>query len=724
MRSLLACVPPWLLCVGRPLNKLSARDTRAGLALSLTLALSACATPPEPAPASSPAPSSASTPHETHAALFETFFPTDAEGLSEVERGLARRLRAGSSEAFGADPVLSRDLAALGAPAGAFGALPKGASFASLGPSQRQAVIRSLFEHPQPKARAMARRLRSVYLGLVYRPPLGPVLVGDANLQPTPPTKVEVPPLNLPQSPLRYDPQTRTLRHAGGPIQFLIVGSGPAGSVLANRLTLAGRRVLLVERGSFVIPGALDTRSQGALMESRNRRTSLNGSVVIRNGNAVGGGSTVNVDLAFDPTSPLLLERIQGWVREGRLPKSRYSREALSEAYAWVRTRMGTRSLDEVEINANNRVLWKGAKARGVQPKLYALNRYRPADSPTPADNKISAVRGLLLEALAASPGLSLLPDAEVTRVLLEEGRATGVEVQTRPSWKHPAVLRDPHDLELAPGTRIRIEAETVILSAGALGSPTVLLRSGIKGPGIGRGVVIHPSLPLVGEFEEQIDATRGLTASVYVDAHARRGGFFFESMPGVPSYVAMLTPGTGREVLAQLRRYRNLAGFGVMLIDSPHPKNRVRLDASGGRAVIDYQLRGADPERFRAGVAEGVRTLFAAGAKRVIVPSNEEGIPRVFKRAEDARLIEAHLKFVSSRTILTSAHMQGSLKLAADPASGALAPDHRVWRAPGEPYANLYVVDGSVFPTSVGANPMQAIYTFARIAADRFTEH
>lgn len=697
-----------------PLLHSSWRDALACAVLSLgPLVLSGCAGPDAPPPARDL--------RATHEALFETFFPLDGQDLSAAERAAASKLRDASGEAFAADPVLGPDLEILADPASTLWGLEKGAGFPDLSAGQREGLIQKLFEHPAPKARALARRLRSVYLGLVYRPPLGPLLVGDLSLQPTPPAKIEVPVLELPKSPLRYDPKAGTLGHVDGPIEFLIVGSGPAGSVLANRLTLAGRRVLLVERGSFVIPGAMDTRSQGALMESRNRRTSLDGAIVIRNGSTVGGGSTVNIDLAFDPTSPLLLERIQGWVREGRLPEGRYAPAALRAAYAWVRERMGTRTLSEVEINANNRVLWEGAKARGVQPKLYALNRYHPKDSPTPADNKISAVRGLLLESLAA--GLSLVPDAEVVRVLLEGGRATGVEVQTRPSWKHPAVLQDPHDLKLAPGTRVRIEAQTVILSAGSLGSPTVLLRSGIKAPGIGRGVVIHPSVPLVGEFEAQIDATRGLTASVFVDAHARQGGFFFEAMPGLPGYVAMMVPGTGREVLAQLRRYRNLAGFGVMLVDTPHPLNRVRLAEGGQRAVVDYQLRGADPQRFRAGVAEAVRTMFAAGATRVIVPSNEEGIPRVFERPHQASLVEANLKFVSGRTILTSAHMQGSLKLAANPASGALAPDHRVWRASGKPYANLYVIDGSVFPTSVGANPMQAIYTFARIAADALLE-
>lgn len=676
--------------------------------------LGGCAAPPEvPTPPTMEA---------THEALFETFFPTESSDLSPSEQAAALRLRAETSARFVSDPILGRDLGRLRVTSEeAWGTWRGEFGFAQLGAAEREAVFQRLFQHKDPRARAFARRVRSVYLGTVYSA-LGPALVGDPSLAPRPPTEVVVPALDLAPSRLRYDAETKSLSHRDGPIEFLIVGSGPAGSVLANRLTSAGRRVVLVERGSFVTPGALDTRSQGALMESRNRRTSLDGAIAIRNGSTVGGGSTVNIDLAFDPTQPLLLERIRGWVLDGRLPAERYSPAALRKAYAWVRKRMGTRALDPSEVNANNRVLWKGAKARGVEAKLYDLNRYLPSASPTPVDNKISAVRGLLLEALAASPSLSLLPDAEVTRVLLEGGRATGVEVRTRGGWDHPAVIRDPHGLKLARGTTFQIQAETVILAAGSLGSPTILLRSGITGPAIGRGLVIHPSVPLVGEFEERIDATRGLTASVYVDAYAHERGFLFEAMPGLPNYVAMMTPGSGPQVLAQLRRYRHLAGFGVMLVDTPHAENRVRLDPEG-RALIDYRLRGSDPDRFRGGVAEAVRTLFAAGARRVIVPSNEKGIPPVFERAEQARLVETQLRFVSSQTILTSAHMQGSLKLSPNAASGALAPDHRVWRRPGQPYENLYVIDGSVFPTSVGANPMQAIYTFARIAADQLLE-
>ena len=74
----------------------------------------------------------------------------------------------------------------------------------------------------------------------------------------------------------------------GHPIDVLIVGSGPAGSVLAHELRQGGKRVLLLERGSFVIPGSMETRLIDDLIDTR---TSMDGSIRIRNGMGVGGGS-------------------------------------------------------------------------------------------------------------------------------------------------------------------------------------------------------------------------------------------------------------------------------------------------------------------------------------------------------------------------------------------------------------------------------------------------
>ena len=64
---------------------------------------------------------------------------------------------------------------------------------------------------------------------------------------------------------------------------------------------------------------------------------------------------------------------------------------------------------------------------------------------------------------------------------------------------------------------------------------------------------------------------------------------------------------------------------------------------------------------------------------------------------------------------------MQGTVKLGPDPRTSCVSPNHRVWNPKtGEEIVNLYVADGSVFPTSVGANPMQSIYTFSKLLAER----
>ena len=88
------------------------------------------------------------------------------------------------------------------------------------------------------------------------------------------------------------------------------------------------------------------------------------------------------------------------------------------------------------------------------------------------------------------------------------------------------------------------MQAKTVILSAGALGSPTVLLRSGVKNDWIGRGVVLHPSMPIMGRFDHHIDALTGTEASVYVDDRLMDRGYALESMADQPLYAALMSPG------------------------------------------------------------------------------------------------------------------------------------------------------------------------------------
>jgi choline dehydrogenase-like flavoprotein len=273
------------------------------------------------------------------------------------------------------------------------------------------------------------------------------------------------------------------------------------------------------------------------------------------------------------------------------------------------------------------------------------------------------------------------------------------------------------------------VRAKTVILAAGALGSPTVLLRSGIGNDQIGRGMVLHPSKPIMGRFDHAIDALNGTEASVYVDDRLTDRGYALESMADQPLYAALMSPGPAMHSFEMIQSFRNLAGFGVMLVDTPQPDNRLVLDESGS-PQIEYVLSEADKKRFAEGVAEAVRVMFKAGAKEVYLPTTEELLgdgghasgaglqPQVLTSAAQAALVEKKLKFVANRTMVTSAHMQATDKMGADARTSVVGQDFHVWGTRG-----LFVVDGSVFPTSVGANPMQSIYTVAKIFADRWNE-
>jgi choline dehydrogenase-like flavoprotein len=175
--------------------------------------------------------------------------------------------------------------------------------------------------------------------------------------------------------------------------------------------------------------------------------------------------------------------------------------------------------------------------------------------------------------------------------------------------------------------------------------------------------------------------------------------------------------------VVEVVRAYRHLAGFGIMLLDTPAPTNGIVLDANG-HPVIHYDLGSQDRARMRVAAAEGIRVMFAAGAKRVLIPSSEHLLGAGTEAPEGLFLTDPkqadevanRLEFIPNRTALTSAHLQGSNKMGTNPKNSVVGPDHHVWGTEA-----LYVMDSSIFPSSIGANPMQSIYTFAKLLADKW---
>jgi hypothetical protein len=566
----------------------------------------------------------------THDALFDSFLPV-AELRSDAEMAqlLARAdegLWANAREVPQFRQLITpfTNLAQFGSTCGIDGLLlaAQTTAFADLSSSQRDNVLTLLQRCQDNGARRLVANARTFYIVKAYGAIQERLTGVKINLY-APSDWIERNRPQLPPSLLRYDADRREIAAVGKPIDYLIVGSGPAGSVLAHELRRGGKRVVLIEKGSFIVPGSMETRLVDDLVDTR---TTADGAIRVRNGLAVGGGSQVNVDLCFAPTLPSVLAKIEEWRRTGRIGSADFTKKQLETAYEWVKSAIGTRVLSESEINVNNRVLWDGAKLAGLHPSLYDLNTYPPGLSPYPVTDKRSSESQLVIDGLKdpANP-LSMIADADVRRVLFDANRrATGVELRMRAPIATLGAIPDINLFRLAEGAVATIHAQNVILSAGALGSASILLRSGVRNDEIGRGVVLHPSMPIMGLFDQIVDAHTGTEASVYVSDKLISEGYALESMSDQPIYAGLMSPGPPIHTFEMVRAYRRLAGFGVMLIDTPSRSNRITVDKEG-EPIIDYVLSESDKVRFRRGVAEAVRIMFLAGAKQVFLPTTED---------------------------------------------------------------------------------------------------
>jgi len=622
-------------------------------------------------------------PRETHSALCEMFFP--AFLTPEEHRSL---------EVEGWE-ILSRDrnLTALLDSLGGLDKRPLDSRWADLD------------KLPPPHRLYLRQR----YFGWLYGGERGWRWAGVRQ-----PTDIRRPPPrhpDLPPSPLKL--QNGSIE---ADLDYLIVGSGPAGSVLGYELSRNGKRVMVVERGSFVLPGNFDARVYPELKVGGGAVPTRLSSILVRNGETVGGGSTVNVDLAFAPTLPFIRERVESWRESGLIPQDQWTPEEVRRAYQWVVETIGTRTPSLEEVNANNEILKRGAEKVGLQPQFYDLNTL-PGKGPE--NDKLSATSRLLLPAMTRRENsLIVLSDFEVETVKVEGRHAVGVVGKFRTSWKHPNVWRDPNELAYLEGEVYSIRAKNVILSAGTQGTAAILLRSKIGGDRVGKGVVLHPSMPLIGLFPRDIKAHEGTASTIYC---VEPPALLYECMTGDPQYAAVMLDGRGSEVGERVRQFNQLGGFGVLLVDRPVEDNRVALD-SNGEVEVFYQLTEWDKSILSRGVHRALQMMLEAGAKEVYLPSSEAVLPRegpgrlaAVTNEKEAAGAASRLKFVPGATIVTSAHMQSSCKLGTSPDNSVVGPDLKVWGVD-----NLYVCDSSVFPTSVGANPMQAIYTVAKMTADR----
>lgn len=508
---------------------------------------------------------------------------------------------------------------------------------------------------------------------------------------------------------------------------IVIVGSGAAGGVLAATLSeLTDKKIIVVEKGGSFGAEFFNQREwdMRVLYAEQGRRTSADGGIPIRSGECVGGGTTVNFALAFDPS-----ERVwNSWRDKHGVSGFSFDRGAadygiaglnMATALAQVRERINVHRVGEDAVNGNNRVLARGCEALGIATKRFELNMRGCVGSGFCGEGcAYDAKLGTMITYLAdaVERGVTLIHHCDVERVVFEKraGAQHAVGIRGRVRINTPGSHRNV----VGPG-RIEIAAKLVILASGAIGTPVLLQRSGHPDPHsrIGRGLVVHPSLPVIGVFGEELENYRGIPGTIYSDAFAESHHLYLEGLFGHPVYGAVVIPGLGSAHFDVLRNLPRLAGFGIMLVDEVDDANRVEWHAADAEPRIHYQVTAADKGRLRFGAARGVEVMFGGGATEVLLPSHERigslASPR-FRDPSQARHC-AELQFIPHRTVLTSSHAQASAKMSDDAQRGVV-------NSRGESHfvRNLIACDASSFPTSCGVNPMLSVMTMARYQGRR----
>jgi hypothetical protein len=392
----------------------------------------------------------------------------------------------------------------------------------------------------------------------------------------------------------------------------------------------------------------------------------------------------------------------------------------IHNVYEWVRKSISTRAVNYQEINPNNLILLKGYPS--AVP--YELNAKKPSGLKGEI-LKISAVDALLWPSMNKYPeALQVVSNLQVSNLKLSNNQVTEITVRPTQAIAKDYLFSDPHNLNLDPAKTYKIRAKTVIVAAGTMGSAEILLRSNIPNNNVGKGLIMHPSIGVLGIFPQPIFNTEGLLAAVYAPSMPLSDGYFFESMSADAGFIASIHPGMKDHIAENISQFPHIGGFGVMLVDSPTYGNRVFIDEDG-QVQVDYKLSNQDKWRFRKAIITATKVLFEQGAKEVFIPSLETiyqtSPKRSFTSYGEAKKAIKQLKFKDNLTLLSSAHMQGTNKMGSNPRSSVVSKNFKVWnQSTVQEFDNLYVVDSSIFPTSIGANPMQSIYTFAKIFVDQ----
>lgn len=470
--------------------------------------------------------------------------------------------------------------------------------------------------------------------------------------------------------------------------EIVIVGSGAGGAMVAMTLAEAGFDVIVLEQGFHYdqnnVPKTLGETIGTMYEENGFRTTKGDPPIPVAGGKGLGGSTLINSAICFHTPK----DTFQRW---NTLSNGAFSDEkAFFDKQEEVWSFMQVRETPDPLLSGNDKAHKRATQKLGwVEGNIH---RNTPGCGGCGRCNSICSISG----------------KNSIDRAALPRAAQAGAKIYTGTVVDHISENTIHGHIINRDHTRIgtfSVQAKTIIICAGSIGTPGLLRASGLqsKNPNIGVGLHIHPVINTWAILPEPIykaGSTQGhysdefVADRVLLEANPILAGAFYQAFPVY-----------GLEGKALMRKGAHMASTGALIRDITEG---FVDQSSNGAAHISYSLGEEDRKALLLGIHRGAQLwLEGAAAEQVALPifgsSPCRTMDQVYKAAPPDLPLE--------RMIGYSSHPQASCRI-------GRALDHN-GKLNG--YDNIYVMDASALPSNVGRNPQISIFTTVRILAERF---
>ncbi len=484
----------------------------------------------------------------------------------------------------------------------------------------------------------------------------------------------------------------------------VVVGSGAGGAIAAYELAKSGKKVIVLEAGPYV-PSEQFTEmlavSMGTMYVDGGGQTNASGDMSVLQGFCVGGSTVVNAAACFRIPDRYLKE----WARDFGL--TNLTTKALAPYFEKIEKNLSVKQNTPLETSQDAELLAKGFEKAGMEWKRSTRNVKDCALAAACLSGCYSDRKQSMLVTYlpwAVDLGAKIYSDTRVTKVLEQSGKAIGVEaeiIDTKTKRKKAS---------------LSVKAPIVVLAAGAVQTPILLLRSKVANSSgqVGKNLACHPTVSVTGHFPDLNSNFLGAWHSIYVDQFAlpEDGGFLLLQAVQEPLEASFeAEPGTGKPYMEYMAESKNL----TRIIPEIHDRNHGEILWENGVKKINYNVHPEDFPIIQTGMKKAAEALFAAGAKKVDIPTSNKSEVQNLQEAE--KVID-YLRNEPARLRYTAYHPMGTCRMGSDPQKHVVGPKGEVHDVSG-----LYIVDASILPTSFSYNPSETIYALSSYISDHINE-